>query len=58
MMPNGSIDICRLVVFGYTLSDNGNLFRLIGFCPPPTWDGHFPTVRLLAQFFHVPLDDR
>jgi phospholipase/lecithinase/hemolysin len=27
-----------LVVFGDSLSDNGNLFDLIGFPQPPAWD--------------------
>ncbi len=61
-MPSRSIDISRLVVFGDSLSDNGNLFRLTGFPPPPAWDGRFsngPTyAEQLAQFLHVPLDDR
>ncbi len=56
------IDISRLVVFGDSLSDNGNLFKLTGSPQPPYWNGHFsngPTyAEQLAQWLGVPLDDR
>jgi phospholipase/lecithinase/hemolysin len=55
------IDISRLVVFGDSLSDNGNLFKLTGSPQPPYWNGHFsngPTyAEQLAQWLGVPLDD-
>jgi hypothetical protein len=51
-----------LVVFGDSLSDNGNLFSLIGFPPPPAWEGRSsngPTyAEQLAQLLHKRLDDR
>jgi hypothetical protein len=57
----GSIGSSRLVVFGDSLSDNGNLFELIGQPLPPYWDGRSsngPTyAEQLAQLLHVPLDD-
>jgi len=61
------IDISHLVVFGDSLSDNGNLFKLTGSPQPPYWNGHFsngPTyAEQLAQWLGVPplgvpLDDR
>ena len=36
-MSQGSLDNSRLVVFGDSLSDNGNLFDLIGLPQPPDW---------------------
>ena len=51
-----------LVVFGDSLSDNGNLFDLIGFPKPPAWEGRAsngPTyAEQLAKMLHVRLDDR
>jgi phospholipase/lecithinase/hemolysin len=51
-----------LVVFGDSLSDNGNLFDLIGFPQPPAWEGRAsngPTyAEQLAKMLHVRLDDR
>jgi hypothetical protein len=48
-------------VFGHSLSDNGNLFALLGQPTAPYWDGHFsngPTyAEQLAQLLHVPLND-
>jgi phospholipase/lecithinase/hemolysin len=61
-MTSRSLGISRLVVFGDSLSDNGNLFRLLEFPRPPYWHGHFsngPTyVEQLAKWLRVPLDDR
>ena len=61
-MVHRSLGISRLVVFGDSLSDNGNLFRLIGFPPPPYWRGHFSNgpnyAEDLARWLHVPLIDR
>jgi phospholipase/lecithinase/hemolysin len=51
-----------LVVFGDSLSDNGNLFDLIGFPQPPAWEGRFSNgpvyAEQLASFLHMRLDDR
>jgi len=51
-----------LVVFGDSLSDNGNLFRLIGQPQPPAWEGRSsngPTyAEQLADLLHMRLDDR
>jgi hypothetical protein len=51
-----------LVVFGDSLSDNGNLFDLIGFPQPPAWEGRFSNgpvyTEQLASFLHMRLDDR
>ena len=60
-MSQGSFDISRLVVFGDSLSDNGNLFRLTGMPAPPYWEGRFsngPTyAEQLAQQLGARLDD-
>jgi phospholipase/lecithinase/hemolysin len=67
-MPTGrsamfrkTLDTSRLVVFGDSLSDNGNLFALIGQPPPPYFAGHFsngPTyVEQLAGSLGLPLED-
>jgi len=51
-----------LVVFGDSLSDNGNLFDLIGFPQPPAWEGRSSNgpvyAEQLASFLHMRLDDR
>jgi phospholipase/lecithinase/hemolysin len=51
-----------LVVFGDSLSDNGNLFDLIGFPQPPAWEGRVSNgpvyAEQLAKFLHLRLDDR
>ncbi|QPF94365.1 SGNH/GDSL hydrolase family protein [Bradyrhizobium commune] len=51
-----------LVVFGDSLSDNGNLFNLIGLPQPPDWDGRFSNgpnyAEQLASLLHMRLDDR
>ncbi|MBV9974482.1 MAG: hypothetical protein JO105_03715 [Hyphomicrobiales bacterium] len=56
-----STDISRLVVFGDSLSDDGNLFRFTGQPAPPYWEGRFsngPTyAEQLATQLSVPLDD-
>lgn len=61
-MSHQSPDTSRLVVFGDSLSDNGNLFRLIGLPAPPAWHGRAsngPTyAEQLAQSLHARLDDR
>jgi len=58
---NESTDISNLVAFGDSLSDNGNLFKLIGSPPPPAWEGRSSNgpvyVEQLAQLLNVPLDD-
>ena len=50
-----------LVVFGDSLSDNGNLFNLIGRPPPPYWEGRSsngPTyAEQLAALLGAQLDD-
>ncbi len=61
-MSHGSSRGSTLVVFGDSLSDNGNLLALIGLPQPPYWQGHFsngPTyAEQLAQSLHMRLDDR
>ena len=56
--PSG---ISRLVVFGDSLSDNGNLFRFTGEPAPPYWEGRFsngPTyAEQLANELGAKLDD-
>src|ERR1051325_6177463 len=53
----------RLIVFGDSLSDNGNLFALSGntYPPPPYYLGRFSNgpvwVEDLAERLGVPLDD-
>lgn len=51
-----------LVVFGDSLSDNGNLFALTGFPQPPAWEGRSSNgpvyAEQLASFLHMNLDDR
>ena len=51
-----------LVVFGDSLSDNGNLFALTGFPLPPRWEGRSSNgpvyAEQLANFLHMNLDDR
>ena len=51
-----------LIVFGDSLSDNGNLFDLIGQPAPPAWEGRAsngPTyAERLAKMLHIRLDDR
>lgn len=61
-MSRASHHISTLVVFGDSLSDNGNLLALIGLPQPPDWQGRFsngPTyAEQLAQFLNMRLDDR
>ena len=51
-----------LVVFGDSLSDNGNLLALIGAPQPPAWEGRSSNgpvyAEQLASFLHMKLDDR
>jgi Ca2+-binding RTX toxin-like protein len=51
-----------LVVFGDSLSDNGNLFNLIGLPQPPAWEGRFSNgpnyAEQLASLLNMSLDDR
>jgi phospholipase/lecithinase/hemolysin len=51
-----------LVVFGDSLSDNGNLLALTGFPQPPAWEGRSSNgpvyAEQLAKLLHVNLDDR
>jgi phospholipase/lecithinase/hemolysin len=51
-----------LVVFGDSLSDNGNLFALTGFPQPPAFEGRASNgpvyVEQLADLLHMNLDDR
>ena len=58
---NKPTHISNLVAFGDSLSDNGNLFKLIAFPPPPAWEGRSSNgpvyVEQLAQLLNVPLDD-
>ena len=50
-----------LVVYGDSLSDNGNLYSLIGYPPPPYYDGRFSNgpvaAEQLATNLGVPLYD-
>jgi phospholipase/lecithinase/hemolysin len=56
-----SPDTSRLVVFGDSLSDNGNLFNLIGEPTSPYWKGRFSNgpvyAEQLANWLGVPLKD-
>jgi phospholipase/lecithinase/hemolysin len=63
-MSGGSLHISRLVVFGDSLSDNGNLFNLTGGKEPPSppyWNGRFSNgpvyAEQLANSLGVPLED-
>jgi phospholipase/lecithinase/hemolysin len=60
-MVQNSIDTSRLVVFGDSLSDDGNLFRFTGEPAPPYWKGRFsngPTyAEQLAKELGARLDD-
>ena len=51
-----------LVVFGDSLSDDGNLLSLIGLPLPPDWEGRFSNgpnyAEQLAGLLHMKLDDR
>ena len=59
--PQAGQPISQVVVLGDSLSDNGNLFELIGLPPPPYWQGRMSngpvTVEQLAQRLGVPLRD-
>jgi outer membrane lipase/esterase len=61
-MARTALAIADLTVFGDSLSDSGNLFRLIGLPQPPAWNGRSsngPTyAEQLANFLGVNLDDR
>ncbi len=50
-----------LVVYGDSLSDNGNLYGAIGYPPPPYFMGRFSNgpvaAEYMAQDFNVPLTD-
>ncbi len=58
---NASATYTSVTVFGDSLSDNGNLFALTGYPPPPYFQGRFsngPTAtELLAGYLGVPLTD-
>src|SRR5690242_3414499 len=60
-MSQNPLDVSHLVVFGDSLSDNGNLLRLTGEPAPPYWEGRFsngPTyAEQLAQELGAKLDD-
>ena len=51
--------ISALIVYGDSLSDNGNLFAAVGFLPAPYASGRFSNgpvaVEYLATMFGVPL---
>ena len=53
--------ISQVVVMGDSLSDNGNLHALLGYPPPPYWQGRasngLVTVEYLAQKLGAPLGD-
>jgi len=55
-------DISTLVVFGDSLSDNGNLFKQFGISLPFAWEGRDSNgpvyAEQLAQLLGVQLDDR
>ena len=61
LMSENPSGISRLVVFGDSLSDNGNLFRFTGEPAPPYWEGRFsngPTyAEQLANELGAKLDD-
>jgi phospholipase/lecithinase/hemolysin len=60
-MPDILQNTSNLVVFGDSLSDNGNLFALTGQPPPPYWEGRFSNgpiyAEQLAALLDVPLQD-
>jgi phospholipase/lecithinase/hemolysin len=61
-MAIGFTDISNLVVFGDSLSDNGNLFALFGLSSPHSWEGRASNgpvyAEQLAQLLGLQLDDR
>jgi phospholipase/lecithinase/hemolysin len=61
-MAIGFTDISNLVVFGDSLSDNGNLFALFGRSSPHSWEGRASNgpvyAEQLAQLLGLQLDDR
>jgi hypothetical protein len=61
LMSENPSGISRLVMFGDSLSDNGNLFRFTGEPAPPYWEGRFsngPTyAEQLANELGAKLDD-
>jgi cholinesterase len=54
-------DYNGVIVYGDSLSDNGNLYNAVGYPPPPYWNGRFSNgpvaVEQLAQKLGVPLTD-
>ncbi|MGA7806692.1 SGNH/GDSL hydrolase family protein, partial [Bradyrhizobium sp.] len=38
-----------VIVYGDSLSDNGNLYSLIGYPPPPYYDGRFSNGPVAAE---------
>src|SRR5262245_25927438 len=62
VMAIGFTDISNLVVFGDSLSDNGNLLRLFGLSHPFSWEGRASNgpvyAEQLAQLLGLQLDDR
>jgi len=50
-----------VVVYGDSLSDNGNLYNFIHYPPPPYWHGRFSNgpvaVEYLATYYSAPLSD-
>ncbi len=47
--PASGQDYRDVVVFGDSLSDNGNAFELSGFPPPPYWEGRFSNGRIWVE---------
>jgi phospholipase/lecithinase/hemolysin len=45
-----------LIVYGDSLSDNGNLYSLIGYPPPPYYDGRFSNGPVAAEQLATDLD--
>src|SRR5262245_10415696 len=61
-MASGFTDISNLVVFGDSLSDNGNLLALFGLSSPHSWEGRASNgpvyAEQLARLLGLQLDDR
>ena len=60
-VPAGASSYSSVIVFGDSLSDNGNLYNAVGYPPPPYYNGRFSngpvSVEQLAAQLNAPLLD-